>query len=255
MSVSSDFEREPDGKEEALWEAFRSGGSEAAREKLFAFHAGFARSVARRHFYERSRGDLDLQDINQLAYTGLLESLDRYDPRQGTPFKSFAVHRISGSIRDGIIRTSEMREQMSWHNRVKRERMHSIREGSSKTDPIDRLSDLVMGLALGFMLEGTGLVVPEENGQSNGHTGGGTAYDSVAWKEMITQLRIELLKLPEREREILQKHYLIGMTFDDLSSLLRVSKGRISQIHGAALALLRKRMADRGHFRIGSIAK
>jgi RNA polymerase sigma factor for flagellar operon FliA len=105
------------------------------------------------------------------------------------------------------------------------------------------------------MLEGTGLVVPEENGQSNGHTGGGTAYDSVAWKEMITQLRIELLKLPEREREILQKHYLIGMTFDDLSSLLRVSKGRISQIHGAALALLRKRMADRGHFRIGSIAK
>ena len=255
MPFSSELQNEPDGTEADLWSAFFGQGSITARERLFTFHAAFARNIARRHFRERSWGDIDLNDFYQLAYMGLLESLDRFDPRRGSPFRPFAAHRISGSIRDGVLRMTEVREQISWRHRVYRERIKSVSEGNTSQEPIEKLTELVVGLALGFMLEGTGLFVSEEDGRSDARVHSNSAYDSLAWKEMITQLRIELQRLPEREQSILQKHYIDGVSFDGLSSLLNISKGRVSQIHRAALALLRRRMIDHGHFRIGSIAK
>lgn len=253
MSASSGLKQEDDGAEAALWLAYRNLGSAAAREQLFSHYAPFVRSIARRHFRERSRGDIDLHDIYQLAYTGLLEALDRFDANSGAPFRVYAAHRISGSIRDGISRMSEIREQMSWRKRIYRDRMKSIGEMPADQEPLAQLTEMVVGLALGFMLEGTGLFVREEDEAVDIHTNSKTAYDSLAWKELIEQLRNEMRTLPKREHAILQKHYLEGVSFDDLSSLLGLSKGRVSQLHRSALLFLKERMADKGHFRIGNV--
>jgi RNA polymerase sigma factor for flagellar operon FliA len=243
-----------DGAEAALWFAYRTHGSAVAREQLFSHHAAFARNIARRLFRERSRGDLDLQDLYQLAYMGLLESLDRFDPGRGAPFRAYASHRISGNIRDGILRMTEIREQMAWRKRIHHERMRSLSEKSGAREPVERLTEIVVGLALGFMLEGTGLYVQEEDESGDLHAGVATAYDSLVWKELIGHLKNEMQKLPRREYDILHKHYLEGVSFDDLSNLLGVTKGRISQLHRSALILLKKRMADHGHVRMGNMA-
>lgn len=254
QASSSDPKQEGDGAEVALWFAYRNQGSAAAREQLFSHHAAFARNIARRLFRERSRGDIDLQDLYQLAYMGLLESLDRFDPEHGTPFRAYAAHRISGNIRDGILRMTEIREQMAWRKRIYRERMQSIGERSGTQEPVERLTEIVVGLALGFMLEGTGLYVQEDDETGDLHANPRTAYDSLVWKEIIGHLRNEMQKLPRREYDILHKHYLEGVSFDDLSNLLGITKGRISQLHRAALALLKKRLADHGHVRMGNMA-
>src|SRR5882757_7361725 len=149
MPPAPEFSGAPDTAEAALWTAFRDRSSADAREQLFTLHAAFARNIARRHHQERSRGDIDLHDLHQLAYMGLLEALDRFDPRLGTPFRPFAAHRISGSIRDGILKMSEMREQMAWRHRVRRERIKSLStEGSQAREPIEELTEIVIGLAL-----------------------------------------------------------------------------------------------------------
>jgi RNA polymerase sigma factor for flagellar operon FliA len=255
MPASSNLDQEGGGVEAGLWAAYRNQGSVAAREQLFSHHAAFARNIARRHFHERSWGDIDLCDLYQMAYMGLLESLDRFDPGSGAPFRAYAAHRISGSIRDGIVRMSEVREQVSWRNRIHRERMQSIGEKSVEREPIERLTEIVVGLALGFMLEGTGLFVQAEDEAAAGApANAATAYDSLAWKELIAQLKSEMESLPKREHTILHRHYLEGVGFDDLARLLNISKGRVSQLHRSALIMLRKRMADRGHLGIGSLA-
>jgi RNA polymerase sigma factor for flagellar operon FliA len=243
-----------DGEAElALWHAFKPGGSLLAREKLFNLHQPFARNIARRHHRERSRGDLDIHDLQQLAYAGLLEALDRFDPTRGAPFRPFAAHRISGSVRDGLARMSEVREQLSWNHRARRERLVSLSEG--ETENLDtaqamvKLADIAVGLAIGFMLEGTGLYVESE--EAGSPSAPPTAYDSLAWKETVAQLQAEIAILPEREQTILREHYLNGLSFDQLTDLLGLSKGRISQIHRAALLLLRKRMGEHGFFRLG----
>ncbi|MEI9997613.1 MAG: sigma-70 family RNA polymerase sigma factor [Rhizomicrobium sp.] len=244
-----------DDTEAALWSAFKDAGSGAARARLFGRHAAFARNIARRHYRERAWGDLDFRDLQQLAYAGLLEALDRFDPNRGAPFRAFAAHRISGSIQDGLTRESEVREQVSWRHRARRERLGSLvdrtAEPGDTAQAMETLAEIAVGLAIGFMLEGTGLFVGGDREEGDAAPDAATAYDSLAWKEMVAQLRAEVAALPEREHAILREHYMNGVDFDQLAALLGLSKGRISQLHRAALLLLRKRLRERGHFRLG----
>lgn len=246
----------PDGRqdddESALWCAFKQKGSAAARERLFSHHANFARNIARRHYRERSRGDIELGDLVQLAYAGLLEALDRFDPDYGTPFRPFAAHRISGSISDGVVKMTEAREQMAWKRRVRQERLRSLADARTGqktiTEAMEAMAEIAVGLALGFILEGTGLF---EQGESETRPATETtAYDTMAWKETVAQLHAELEMLTERERTILRLHYIDGANFDQLAVLLQITRGRVSQLHRAALLVLKKRMRERGHFRM-----
>ena len=45
-------------------------------------------------------------------------------------------------------------------------------------------------------------------------------------------------------------HYMDGMSFDQIGALLGVTKGRISQLHRAAINLLRSRMINRDDFKL-----
>src|SRR5205814_8931097 len=136
-----------------LWAELRQTGSTDARERLFAMHAGFARKIAARHRIDRS-GDIEMMDLRQLAYAGLLEAIDRYDPHKGAPFRVYAARRITGSVLDGIAKASEMREQISLRKRLRRERVHSLAGSARKpsgADAMQALAEIAIGLALGFM--------------------------------------------------------------------------------------------------------
>lgn len=243
-----------ENEERRLWAAFKVQDSLAARSALFDRHAEFARNIARRHYRERSRGDIEFADLKQLACAGLLEALDRFDPERGVPFRAFASSRISGSIADGIAKMSEVREQLSWKHRMRRERLRSLElsdtDAMTTEDALAALAELALGLALGFMLEGTGLYVEGTDDFGRSPSLRPTAYDSLAWNDVVTSLTTELSALPDREQLILRHHYMGGMGFEHLSSLLGISKARVSQLHRTALGLLRKRMTGRGHFRL-----
>lgn len=227
----------------------------AAREALFRLHAPYAQAVARRQHRQRNRGDIDSADVEQLAFEALIEAIERFDPDRGVPFRAFAARRIAGAIIDGIRHMTEVREQLSWKHRTQRDRMRSLSSSDVAELSIDQalamLGELAAGLALGFMLEGTSLYVDErEDAAVAVRAKSATAYDSAAWKELTAQLTRELAGLDERERRIVELHYIQGVAFDHLASLLGVSKGRVSQLHRHALTTLRKRMATRGQFRL-----
>ena len=228
---------------------FKQHGSSDARERLFSIYSTFARRVARKHYLDRTGGDIEFPDLCQLAYAGLLEALDGYDPTTGTPFRRYATKRIAGSIRDGVAKTSEVREQISFRSRVRAERARSISEENanalSSAAAMKALTDITVGLAIGFMLDGTNLYrSPDASG------GAGGAYESVAWKEAVERVAGEVLRLPEREQLVIRRHYLDGLTFEQIGALLKLTKGRVSQLHRAAIALLRKRLPGAGAFRL-----
>lgn len=227
--------------ETTVWAAFK-GGDKTAREKLFSLHYPFARKVATREFVKRRGGDIEFAEFCQMATVGLLEAIDRFDPDYGAPFRAYASHRISGAILDGLGKLSEVREQVSFRRRTKRERVESLRPKPEK-DPLEALVELTVGLALGFMLEGTALYVDEDQPTQQPN-----AYDSVVWKETLQRLAGAMETLPEREQSILRRHYFDGLGFDEIGAVLGVTKGRVSQIHRAALGLLRKRLSQTNSF-------
>ena len=249
MTMDPDLERPPGPTTEdaELWRRAHQLGSVEAREALFAEHIVFARQVAARHLRDKRSGDIEYLDLCQLAYAGLLEAIDRFDSTRGVPFRGFAARRITGSILDGIAKMSEVREQAAYRNRIRTERIRSLAtedpEGLSTLEAMDALSDIISGLALGFMLEGSGLTGVEGDLDERP-----SAYESLAWKETIKQLAGELSLLPDREKAIIRHHYLNGMTFDQIGNLLKLTKGRISQLHRAAIATLRNRLTKSGGF-------
>jgi RNA polymerase sigma factor for flagellar operon FliA len=249
MLALADHPPDAAAEELALWDAMRAHGSAAARERLFGIYLPFARGIAGGQFKGRKGADLDYDDFAQLACAGLLEAMDRYDPAFGVPFRGFAARRIKGSIIDGLAKLSEVREQIGCRQRMRRERLRSLAPESaeklSSDDAMEALAEMAVGLAIGFMLEGTGLYHDDENAAVQP-----TAYDSLAWKDLVERLTAELGRLPERDRTILRLHYLEEVAFDEIAALLRLSKGRISQLHKAALALLRKRISGVGGFRL-----
>lgn len=230
------------GGEAALWRAFRDEGSAEARQKLFDLHLAFARQIAAKHFLDRKSGDLEFADLGQFACTGLLEALDRFDPARGVPFRAFARRRISGSILDGLSHLSERREQLSFRQRVRKERLRSLAvespEKLSAAEAMLALVEMATGMALGFMIEGSGIYVTENQADTTL-----SPYDSLAWKECIRSLTAEITKLPDQEHKVIKYHYIDGFSFEQIARAFGLSKGRVSQIHRAALGALRDRLS------------
>lgn len=233
--------------EAALWREYAAGGAGSARQKLFDLHQAFAHQIAVKHFLDRKSGDIELADLCQLAFTGLLEALDRYDPDRGIPFRGFARRRISGSILDGLAHLSEMREQMSFRKRVRAERLKSLTvEDSDQLAPAEAMTALIemaTGLALGFMIEGSGLYAAEDTADTRS-----SPYDSLVWKQLVSTLQGEIARLPAPEEKVVRYHYLSGLSFDQISKIMELSKSRISQIHKASLRTLREGLCRRGGF-------
>lgn len=243
------IEQEAEASEELrLWRAFSNGSAES-REKLFELHLPFARRIAWRSYRQRNRGDMELAELYQLACVGLLEAIDRFDIERGIPFRGYAARRIHGSLADGIARMSEVREQLSFRARVQRERVASLIKGDiaqgSAEEALAALAELATGLAVGFMLEDTQLWLGEDERDRSP-----SPYEGLAFRRMVDRMHSEIGRLGDRERAILHYHYDEGLLFQQIASLLGISKGRVSQLHRAALMLLRKRLKSSTEFKV-----
>ena len=233
--------REPPAEEASLWRALRAEGSPRAREALFAAYYPYARRIAARHV-RRGAGDVEFNELSQLAATGLLEAIDRFDPDRGVPFRGYAGRRISGAILSGVAKLSELREQISFRNRVRAERLRSLSEGGdadlSAAAAMEALADMAIGLALGMMLDGSGMVAAENEPDRRSN-----AFESLAWRQAVARVVDAVAELPERQAAIIRGHYFEGVDFERLATLFGVSKGRVSQLHRAALESLRRRLS------------
>lgn len=230
----------PERAEASLWRRFRSTGQGRLRETLFERYRRYASSLARRHARRNSFASDVQEDLEQFAFRGLLEAIDRYDPLKRSPFLSFATRRIAGSIVDGMGKLHEHGAQIRFRRRVERERLASLVPAAREKPAMsatEQLAELVAELALGLMLEAEARAVPSdlEGRQGNG-------FDNLAWRQTQALLRQRLDDLREPESTVIRQHYQNDLPFAQIAALLGLSRGRISQLHKSALAKLRKSM-------------
>ena len=228
----------PERLEAALWRAHREDAGETTRQKLFDHYQPFARKLAGAQFTRRAIGGFERSDMEQLAYEALLQAISRFDPGRAIPFESYARRRILGHISNGLATMSEAAALYRYRQRAERDRLRSLRERGADEDALTALSRLAATLALGLMAEDVHSLDPESlpDGQPS-------AYESLAWHEMRQKLREQIASLPEREHYVISQHYRNGVSFQQIAAILGVSKGRVSQIHRAALLRLREQLA------------
>lgn len=225
----------PERVEAALWRDFAQERTHEARRRLFDHFRPFAARLAATQFARRAPGNYDRGDVEQLAYEALIQAIERFDPARGVPFEAFARIRINGHIANHLAQASEGAAHYRFRQRMERERLKSLQQGQeAEADPIAALSALSATIALGLMLEEN--QVQEMNAIPDPAP---TPYESLAWRELQGRVRDLVGTLPEREAFVIQQHYRNGVSFQQISMLLGVSKGRVSQIHKEALDRLR----------------
>lgn len=196
--------------------------------------------MAGKLYARRASDEVQFDEFFQLASVGLLEAVDRYDPAYGASFRTYASHRIQGSILNGLEALTERARQVALRRRLEQERLESLRSGGGAEPPHDdafeRLASVAVGLALGFMLEDVAAY------QVEGASYGDDAYTTAELRQLRSHLARLIGTLPEREGQILRRHYFQQVPFDQIAQSWGLTKGRISQLHHRALGLLRERL-------------
>ena len=143
----------PPRVEASLWRRWRYEAEARCREQIFVRYRSLAKGIAARQLGRRPRNGIELGDMEQFAYEGLLVAIDRFDPLRGIPFSAFARRRIMGSIYDGAARMSEVDAPYSARLRQHGERARSLIDaGADAPSAPSRSSALAAGLAVGLML-------------------------------------------------------------------------------------------------------
>lgn len=239
--------------EPALWSRLRAGDA-AARTLLVQRYLPHARRVAATYYRRRVHDEIGFDDYLQLALLGMMESLDRFDPALGIRFGTYSSRRMHGAILDGLDRMTEKQQQIAARRRVRKERLDSLVEPQTGQAPIADplpgqhaaqtealfryLAEVGVGLALSFMLEGTGMFQQDDGDRSS--LAGETAYYR---RTELRQLREKLLAhvdgLRPQARQVIRWHYVQAMPFEAIAESMGLTKGRVSQIHREALLHLR----------------
>ena len=226
-----------ESKERALWEDFGSERTSAVREEILRFYEPLARSIAARTYAVRFDNSVSFADYLQYARVGLLEAVDRFDPTRGVAFRTFASARIRGAVLNGLAKESEIAAQNRfWRSHI-RDRIDSLVTAvapSADRISLSQIATVTVGLALGVLLEDSKneFEPADQNPQNN-------PYAANEVRQLQSALKELLVRLPEREREIIKSHYLESTEFQQLANQMSVTKGRISQLHAQALKRLR----------------
>src|SRR5688572_1516991 len=109
-----------DADERRLWIGYRAGAAEA-RDTLLERYLPLAKRLAAALYAKRSIDDIEFGDYLHLAYTGLFEAMQRYQPDEGAQFATFATYRIRGAVLSGLPRMTEAGDQLAARKRQLRE--------------------------------------------------------------------------------------------------------------------------------------
>lgn len=209
-------------------------------------HLPLVRMIAARLYKLRWNETVPFEDYYQMGATGLVEASTRFDPSRGVPFRAFASWRISGSILNGLEQATERHQQLAARKHLIKERAHSLSVGEEPAAPADdsleatlsRLAAMAIGLAVGFMLEGTGMYSAGDESTSR------DGYAALASRQLGLRLRQTVRQLPVQERQVMEEHYFHSRPFSEIAIDMGLTRGRISQIHKRATERLRELLAE-----------
>lgn len=219
-------------------------------ERLVETHYSLARRIAW-HIHGRVGKRVEIDDLLQVAYIGLIDAAQRYVAQPGTPFSAYAGIRIRGALMDhlrglaGLARGAlQMQARIaSAEQRLAQSLLRRPEEPEIAADlaiTTDELARWRMEIDAGQQ-KSLDEVYTDHSLVFRDVTPG--AEDRLARSAMTRQLQAAVAQLPEREALVLQLYYVEELNVYEIAEVLKVTTGRVSQIKKAAVERLRRILA------------
>jgi len=208
----------------------------AHREDLVLDHLPQVRFVAqgiRRHL----PSNVLLEDLVHAGVLGLLEAVDKFNPRRHVQLKTYAMFRIRGAILDSL-------RQMDWGPRALRSQGRRLEEARVRLESrLGRVaSQAELAAEMGLSLRRFYALLRDLHGLefTSAEPEDLASQESFALNlERQERLEQAVGQLTECERRTLGLYYFQELTMTEVGMRLGVGESRVSQIHSSALARLR----------------
>ncbi|MDY7109435.1 MAG: sigma-70 family RNA polymerase sigma factor [Planctomycetota bacterium] len=240
------------------WRRYRASGSLTARDRLINHYmASHVRPIAvnvRAHLPVQ----VELDDLIQQGYLGLIDAMDRFDADRDIRFETFSRRRVFGAIQD-YLRSIDSVPRLT---RVRSKQIQGLLEDFRKRhgrpaddDDLRRLLDEPEPVFQRYLADrDPAMMVPFSSlqGDSEGeHHPDADAMDGFPDRSEVepalAAARRDLQRyltrgLDGRDRLIIILYYYEEMTMREIGATLGISESRVSQRLETILACLRSRL-------------
>lgn len=189
-------------------------------------------------------------DVNDLISTGLEEMIKlsrKYDKEQNDSFWGYAKKRVYGSMLD-FLRSLDVVSRASRaliksidslvdeYFNVHEEEPSDEYLASVLDEDIDKIRDArnVSSVVMTLSLDDQMQILSEEN-----------VLDRVEKEDMIENIEQILSTFSKRDQLIIQLYYYEELNLKEISEILNITEGRISQIHKRLMSKIRDRLEGR----------
>lgn len=237
---------------EAKSPSFRNIGDEE-REELIRNFLPLVKRVVHR-LAGRLPAEVDIKEMLNSGIIGLVDALEKYDPRHETNFATYAQFRIRGAILDSF-------RSQDWAPRSLRHKAHKIENAYMKleqefgrpADDAEVAKELEVDVeTLQKMMSEVSSVVMlsfEELGYGHGEdrfvadegfaSGSPDPLNNLLDGERVEIIARALDRLPEKERLVITLYFYEELNLKEIGEIIGVTESRASQIRSRALLRLK----------------
>lgn len=239
-------------RKQSVAEAYRNvEGFE--KEELIQSYLPLVKKVVHR-LAGRLPSEVDIKEMINSGIIGLVDALEKYDPKHETNFSTYAQFRIRGAILDSF-------RSQDWAPRSLRHKSHKLEAAyqkleqrlgrPAKEDEVAKELDLSMEDFQKLLGEVSGVVMLsfEELGFGHGEdrfqadeivpTGGPDPLSNLLSGEKVSIVARALDRLPEKERLVISLYFYEELNLKEIGEILGVTESRASQIRSRALIRLK----------------
>lgn len=217
-------------------------------EQFVLEHRELVKKIAL-HIKRRLPSHIELEDLLQSGFVGLLEARKNYKTGMGTTFETFASIRIRGAIIDALRKNSWGTRETMHHMRRMGEAISRIEQRGQKQPTAEEIA-AELGISLEEHTEICQLIsisnvisldgVDIENLSPSEDSENPSEITQSA--ELQGSIKAILTTLPEREQLVLSLYYIEEFTFKQIGEILNLTEARICQLHSQAISKIKTRM-------------
>jgi RNA polymerase sigma factor for flagellar operon FliA len=227
----------------------------AYRDQLISEYLPYVKRIVHR-IAVHLPSTVDIDDLMNVGVIGLIQAVDRYDPRRDNKFMTYAVFRIKGAVlselrsRDFLSRSNrrKIRDLENTYLRLEQKLGREVDDGEIaqemgvSVEQVYRTKQMSNISFISFEELGYSSRDEKEKLMSYLVDNDDDALTLTRLKEIKEAMARSIEQLPEKERLVISLYYIEELTMKETGKVLNITESRVSQIHSQAVRRLRTKL-------------
>ena len=241
----------------ALWtQYFADHDNKTLRDKLILQYIYLTRYVVGR-VKVALPPTFSFEDISSYGIEGLIDAVEKYTPKMGARFETYALVRIRGNIIDKVRSQDFLPRSVRRKIRDVKEAQEELKKQFGRTATNTEIANY-LGIEREkveqLLADDTTITsIYDKKGASDGDieiidtiqdSHNLAPHEQLEEKDVKKELEAALKRLPERERTIMVLYYHENMTLKEIGDAINVSESRVSQLHAQAIMKLKNLLSE-----------